>query len=237
MVQIVVGKDVEKTFYVHKGLLSHYSEHFANMFNAPTGIEAHSGIARLDEDNPETFQLFYNFIYTGRIADCVKINSDIQYSIENHRRTMPIKLYLSDQAQEHAQARPEGSVPLSFEQLFDLAIFADTYSIPVISDTIISLVCDKICTEMRIPADQLQYLQENLSRKSKLLELLTIMLAFCVDMQSIGTYRDCIPRAMMANMFYYHRYMYANSHKGDAPDGDQEMNACHWHSCCKLKVS
>ncbi|KAF2128061.1 hypothetical protein P153DRAFT_387033 [Dothidotthia symphoricarpi CBS 119687] len=241
MVQVSVGRDVQRISHVHKGLISYHSGFFARIFDKSIRNEAQSGVVRLDQDDPEIFKLFYSFIYTGRVIDSININYDVQYCVANHQHSMPIKLYLSHQTQDHVQKYAQelcvDNVTISFSQLFGLAVFAHTYDIPVIRDTVLSLVCQKICTERRLPADLLQHLHDHLPRESKLVELLTSVLAFCVDMHSISSYRNHIPRAMMANMFYCHRYMYATSRGGIAPGKDQEMNACHWHTGCELKVS
>jgi hypothetical protein len=61
---------VETTvFNMHRGLLCFHSEYFKNLLNGPFkegGSNAHT----LSNVSSDTFTMFYNWMYTGRVVDC-----------------------------------------------------------------------------------------------------------------------------------------------------------------------
>ncbi|KAF3048987.1 hypothetical protein E8E11_009621 [Didymella keratinophila] len=81
IIQVIVGKDAPRTFQVHKGLLCYFSEYFARAFNNKNWQESEDGVVRLVDDDAQTFQLFYNWLYTGHIRDDKKTTSKATYEI------------------------------------------------------------------------------------------------------------------------------------------------------------
>jgi hypothetical protein len=65
MVTIIVGQRPDtKTFQVHRGLLCHYSGLFSRLLNGPfRDNDSHS----LPTEKPESFQLFYDWLYSGEV--------------------------------------------------------------------------------------------------------------------------------------------------------------------------
>lgn len=141
LVTIIIGKDAPKTFTVHKGLLGHYSEYFACAFGNPNWAEA-DGTGRLPDDDPEVFQLFKNFIYAGRLTDDTRLAYHVQFDFVN--RSKPVCLVAEDGDIETAKGSRNDTVNLSFAILAKLAAFADMRIIPVLADTVASLILQKI---------------------------------------------------------------------------------------------
>ncbi len=57
--------DEQKEFVVHKNLLIKHSEYFQTMFRTDNWEEAKRGEVELETDDPEAFELFHQFVYTG----------------------------------------------------------------------------------------------------------------------------------------------------------------------------
>jgi hypothetical protein len=57
---------MKKDFYVHVGLLLHYSSYFRKALN-PVWVEGHTKSITLSEDSPAIFHMFFHWIYTGEI--------------------------------------------------------------------------------------------------------------------------------------------------------------------------
>lgn len=66
VVRIVVGADNQE-YAVHKNLICASSEFFNRMFNG-NFTEAKEGALELPEESPVVFNLFYDWLYTGRVA-------------------------------------------------------------------------------------------------------------------------------------------------------------------------
>lgn len=69
-ITVVVGtEESARNFYTHENLISQHSEFFANALRTE-GQEAEDTVRRPDDD-PECFEIFARFVYTGRIFCCV----------------------------------------------------------------------------------------------------------------------------------------------------------------------
>lgn len=66
MVIVKVGP-LEKEFHIHKGLICHYSEYFRDAFKA--GFQESEGMVKLNQDEVDVFQCFFNWLYTGKLLD------------------------------------------------------------------------------------------------------------------------------------------------------------------------
>lgn len=56
---------MKQTFVIHKDLLVKHSEFFEAATNLKCA-EGKKGVVLLEEDDPVTFEIFYNFLYTGK---------------------------------------------------------------------------------------------------------------------------------------------------------------------------
>lgn len=69
-VTVSVGLENKKrTFIIHKGLLTSHSEFFKTALKVEW-VEGQKRIVSLPVDDPEAFDIFYNFLYTGQIFSC-----------------------------------------------------------------------------------------------------------------------------------------------------------------------
>ncbi|KAH6637768.1 hypothetical protein C7974DRAFT_148065 [Boeremia exigua] len=81
IVQVHVGcPDIHQCFFVHESLLTTRSQFFKKAMEGPW-IEAESRVVRLTEDDPVTFQLYVDLLYTGRVAVLRELPSDDPRSI------------------------------------------------------------------------------------------------------------------------------------------------------------
>lgn len=195
--QVVVGKDNPKTFHVHKGLLTHYSEYFACAIGNANWMES-DGVVRLDHDDPETFQLFYNFIYTGRVTDNARLTPHIGYLIEQNTRPVRIKI-TETETYVGAKSRDD-AVPLSFASLVKLADFADMRVVPILWDVVNSLVVQKISSEAYVPLDLIEGIMEQRTPQRGLQHIVLDTFLMLVSKTDFQLYRNCLPPAFLANL-------------------------------------
>lgn len=75
LITVKVGPNKEP-FEVHCALLYHYSTYFKATLNGDSKGFHHGSVA-LDEDDPGVFRIFFNWLYTQRLADSAVMNSAI----------------------------------------------------------------------------------------------------------------------------------------------------------------
>jgi hypothetical protein len=78
------GRNAPKVFKLYRGVLCHYSEYFKTMLNS--GFQE-GGSSNLDvkDTTPETFQIFYDFVYTGDLTTFTHAMVDKRtHTIFNH---------------------------------------------------------------------------------------------------------------------------------------------------------
>lgn len=64
MIEVIVGPDREKSWTIHKRLLTTYSRFFHDALRS-ISRGAHDNIVTLPEDDPDTFTLFIQWLYSG----------------------------------------------------------------------------------------------------------------------------------------------------------------------------
>lgn len=178
VVQVIVGRDTKQTFQAHKGLLSHFSEYFSRAFGSPHWQEAQEGVVCLEDEAPETFQLFYNWIYTGKVRDDTTVTPQ-KYHIRDGRQR-PVKLIVDGEKVPGISAYGR-SVPLTFTQLYRLAVFADIRIIPALTDTITSLIAQKALTERFLDVESIQDLTESILHTNKVVSCIAWIIAVLVE--------------------------------------------------------
>ncbi|KAJ4366434.1 hypothetical protein N0V83_008070 [Neocucurbitaria cava] len=79
-VTVIVGEgDDCATFHVYEGLLKHYSSYFRGALSG-NWSEGRVGPVELPEDDPETFAVFFHFLYTGKLYSDLKENGTVPMS-------------------------------------------------------------------------------------------------------------------------------------------------------------
>ena len=96
------------------------------------------GTVRLEEDDPDTFQLFQNFIYTGRLNDDTRRTPHIVYKASTGQRL--VRLLNQEKEMDSGVALRADAVTLTFTSLIKLAAFAEMRVIPTLIDTVTSLI-------------------------------------------------------------------------------------------------
>ncbi|KAF2827589.1 hypothetical protein CC86DRAFT_405708 [Ophiobolus disseminans] len=77
MLTVRVGKGPKpKEFIVHESFLTSHSEFFRRAMNGKWA-ETESRIVKLPKDNPRTFAVYLNFIYTGRLTTMRKTQEEL----------------------------------------------------------------------------------------------------------------------------------------------------------------
>ena len=67
IVEIIIRRKTTKTFIIHKSVLVKHSDVFKAAKNG-SWAESESGKVTLPEHNVESFELFANFLYNGKVA-------------------------------------------------------------------------------------------------------------------------------------------------------------------------
>jgi hypothetical protein len=76
-VTIYVGaKDVQETFSAHRGLLVHYSSYFRAALK-PEWKEGDENAISLQDDDPDTFQVFFHWLYTKTLYNALEEDGSI----------------------------------------------------------------------------------------------------------------------------------------------------------------
>ncbi|KAF2119296.1 hypothetical protein BDV96DRAFT_676201 [Lophiotrema nucula] len=185
---VIVGQNEPKIFPVHKGLLIRHASYFHGAFNSKSSyVEAQTGVLRLDQDDPKIFELFRNFIYTGKFYEDMKTDYSRQYIFDPLLHSKQIRFCNS------SDITNEGSIGLSFKQLFDLYVFADMRGAEVVKDVIVHLVSDKVAELERIPVNLLATLEDcpDTERRGVLSHLARII-AMCADVNALSNYDENI---------------------------------------------
>ncbi|KAF1354382.1 hypothetical protein EJ07DRAFT_182432 [Lizonia empirigonia] len=194
VVQVIVGRDTKQTFQAHKGLLSYFSEYFSRAFGSLHWQEAQDGVVRLEDEAPETFQLFYNWIYTGKVRDDTKVTPQ-KYIIRDTRKR-PVKLVMDGDIVPEISAR-EISVPFTFTQLYRLAVFADMRVVPALTDTLTSLIMQKALTELRLDVQSNQALTESILHPSKVVSCIGWIITLSVDFKDYKDHYMNLPSPLL----------------------------------------
>lgn len=194
----MVGKDEPKIFHVHKGLLAHYSECFARAFGNDNWLEV-EGTASLDADEPEVFQLFQNFIYTGRLTDGLRLTS-YSYIVKDDTRPIRLRSIEKNSNQMEPSHTQEDCVPLSFELLAKLACFADMRVVPTLTDMTNTLLLRKVFTEAYIPLSLLDRVAKHLPRGCILRGMLSVVIVFLGDKRDFDAYKDRLPQTFVTDL-------------------------------------
>ncbi|KAF2119295.1 hypothetical protein BDV96DRAFT_567322 [Lophiotrema nucula] len=198
IVSIVVGPDNStQTFKVHKGLLTHYFEYFRGAFKNEHFIEAQSGVVRLKEDDPSVFKLVYNFLYTGTLYDGM--------TMPKRQLSLPARNY----GERGLSGLPvdsrgkESDIPLTFEQLFDLYVFANARICLTLENIVVSLVFEKALLDKMLHIDDLVYSEEKphlLLACNRLAAALAYIVAKYTPASLISDNYDRIPAAFLAEI-------------------------------------
>lgn len=152
MITINVGKPAQK-FNIHRDLLCHYSSYFKGALCNHGFIEGQTGIIELDDEKPQTFQIFNDFLYTGELCDKkeVKTNSD-----DYEDRT---------------------SICLKQTRIIEVWIFGDKRGIPVLQNKAIDLLHRHILESWHFDSSRCKHLYINTVEGSKLRQFVVEVMA------------------------------------------------------------
>ncbi|KAF2246932.1 hypothetical protein BU26DRAFT_55726 [Trematosphaeria pertusa] len=224
IVSIVVGQGEDsKTFQCHKGLLGFASEVFARTFSNPSFTEAQTGTATFQHDDPKIFELFYRYMYTGRLFETMQKPTSSTVVFKYCDTNKPLKLCLSQDLEVHpVRAYGPHAIPLHFDELFRLYIFAVSRIAPEIQDVVVSLTFEKICIEGKVPVDLIPYLVENTTDEpepDELVHMLRAMIAVFADASEVTEYCEEMPQRFLAMLYESKSWM-------AGPEQRKETKSC-----------
>lgn len=105
-----------------------------------------------------------------------------------------------EEKETDAPRRREDTVPLTFEVLIKLLIFADMRIVPTLADTVKSLLLRKVFAENYIPVTMVNGLVEHTPRRCGLREALQGTMMFLVNRDDLRTHLDSLPSSFVAGM-------------------------------------
>lgn len=79
MITTIVGSHNKKHYNIHAGLLKHYSSFFRRGLSAGWS-EATTRTFTLTEDDPNIFQLFFHWIYSGKLYSTLTVDGQVPIS-------------------------------------------------------------------------------------------------------------------------------------------------------------
>ena len=120
---VKVGEDLERSFTLHKGLLSFYSGYFNTALNGEFS-EAKSGIIELPTEEIETFERFVLWLYTGHFERGIGWDYETitKLWLLGDRRGIPLlqNLALNEIREYHGSEWqvPTGVINLAYQESF-----------------------------------------------------------------------------------------------------------------------
>ncbi|KAF2479151.1 hypothetical protein BDY17DRAFT_327937 [Neohortaea acidophila] len=142
-ITVTVGAASEqRTFYIHSGLACNHSKAIVKLYHKP-GDEGR--IIRLGEDDPEAFEMFARFLYSG------KVHSRMEGDID------------SDQAEVYDNEWPR--LTLGWR-------LGDRLQSPSFKDAVVDAVCEKMQNDRRYPVSLYQDIYPHTSAGAPLRRLI-----------------------------------------------------------------
>lgn len=228
IVEIVVGSEGNsKTFRVYKGLLSHYVSYFKGAFGG-SFIEAQEGRVVLDEDDPDIFQLVFNFINTGSFCD--GIAKQIYGRVYLGKACNELRLCLADELSNSTSRDQPSEVPFSFARLFALYAFADMRGAPQVQDAALSLIAAKLAETMEVPVDELADIQTQLPTNNSLGRIFGELIALSAHPNSVRKYAEFLTAPTLVQCVFrlFHHQVFAEEMKFTR-DSSFCTSACEFH--------
>jgi hypothetical protein len=163
---ISVGSEAEKKdFYIHAGLLVHYSSYFRKALDS-AWIEGRTKSITLSEDSPTIFQIFFHWIYTGELYSVVL----------------------------------DGAIPISFQDIFALYVFADARCIPELCDAAVDVFFRKFANVWYLPTDCLAYIYDNTLEGSNLRNIFVSLAVSTFNFCHIENHEEQYPKQFLIDV-------------------------------------
>jgi hypothetical protein len=173
IVTISVGSEaVKKEFYIHAGLLLHYSSYFSRALN-PVWVEGRTKSIALSEDRPAIFQIFFRWIYTGGLYSTLV----------------------------------DGAIPILFEDICALYIFADARGIPELCNRAVDVLLQKSVNERIFPTHCLTYVYDNTLAGSNLRSTIVDLAVSCCSFGSLENNEERFPKQFLIDVIFRSRQL------------------------------
>ena len=188
---------------------------------------------RLNEDNPEVFQLFHNFIFTGYVTDNTRVAPGVVYTVVGR----PVRLSVEEKVNECASKLSDNGVELSFSMLIKIAAFADVGVVPTLMDTACSLIMQKVISEGYIPLSLIEDTTELLPRGCNLRLFLGTAMLFGCNKVDFVLHKDSLPPTLVADVASAQLTRFDEIRIGE-PEYPHEFHCtvCLLHSKCSKKI-
>lgn len=187
------------------------------------------GTVRLEEDDPDTFQLFQNFIYTGRLNDDTHRTPHIAYRVSTGQRL--VRLLIREKEIDSDVVSRADAVTLTFTSLIKLAAFAEMRVIPTLMDTVTSLIGQKVMAEQYIPLGLIAHAAEHLPRICALLRFLKVIVIYEGNKKDFTSLKDSLPSTFVADIASLQLVSVDLLWQGSAHP-DVILNMCIYHDEC-----
>jgi hypothetical protein len=158
-------------------------------------------------DNPDTFEHFLNYAYTGLTDDMSDL--DLEYCIKENSGQWPVKLWYTQN--ESTATTSDASDKLSFLDLLQLYEFADRRDVKGLSDVVVSTVLEKVCSKGELPVFVLQHLLESTAAgsKSPMFSMLVDVAARCISADDMNNYMEQVPKEFLTGVIQSQRDLQA----------------------------
>lgn len=172
---------------------------------------------------------------TGKFyPDMQKHDHGRVYRIWTQKKPSPLRLCQSTDlrgSEPHDRNSTQQTVPLAFDQLFDLFVFADKRGAQQIRDATLSVILQKLATDYELPMDLVIEVQTLLPARSPLMMMLWNVIAMCVPPSARAEYFTDIDDPAVAEAVGEAFLVTSSAARfvGRNDEAGYKIDACMWH--------